>query len=62
MKIVDMHCDTLDRLLGLQEAGKPEGLRQNSGHLDLQRMRKSGYLLQNFAMFVDCIYSRKIIV
>jgi len=52
VKIVDMHCDTLDRLLSLQEAGKPEGLRQNSGHLDLQRMRKSGYLLQNFAMFV----------
>lgn len=52
MKIVDMHCDTLDRLLGLQEAGKPEGLRQNSGHLDLMRMRESGYLLQNFAMFV----------
>lgn len=52
MKIIDMHCDTLDRLLSLQEAGKPEGLRQNSGHLDLQRMQESGYLLQNFAMFV----------
>lgn len=52
MKIVDMHCDTLDRLLSLQEVGKPEGLRQNSGHLDLMRMRESGYMLQNFAMFV----------
>ena len=52
MKIVDMHCDTLDRLLSLQEAGKPESLRQNGGHLDLQRMQRSGYLLQNFAMFV----------
>ena len=47
-----MHCDTLDRLLSLQEAGNPEGLRQNSGHLDLLRMKESGYLLQNFAMFV----------
>ena len=52
MKIIDMHCDTLDRLLSLQEAGNPEGLRQNSGHLDLLRMKESGYLLQNFAMFV----------
>ena len=47
-----MHCDTLDRLLGLQEEGKPESLRRNGGHLDLQRMRESGYVLQNFAMFV----------
>lgn len=52
MKIIDMHCDTLDRILSLQEAGKPEGLRQNGGHLDLLRMKESGYLLQNFAMFV----------
>lgn len=52
MKIVDMHCDTLDRLLGLCEAEKPECLRRNSGHLDLQRMHESSYLLQNFAMFV----------
>lgn len=30
-----------------------ESLRENSGHLDLLRMRKGNYLLQNFALFVE---------
>lgn len=49
MKIIDMHCDTISRLL---ETGE-EGLYENTGHLDLNRMRESGYLLQNFALFVE---------
>lgn len=55
MRVVDMHCDTISRLLELEEAGKGEGegLRENGGHLDLQRMRQGGYLLQNFALFVQ---------
>ncbi len=53
MKIVDMHCDTIDKLLRLQEKGKPQGLCENTGHLDLHRMQCSNYLLQNFALFVD---------
>lgn len=53
MKVVDMHCDTVSRLLYLEEKGKSEGLRENSGHLDLLRMRRGGYLLQNFALFVE---------
>lgn len=52
MKIIDMHCDTISRLLDERDGGSGEGLRENKGHLDLLRMRKSGYLLQNFAMFV----------
>lgn len=53
MRIVDMHCDTVSRLLGLADTGKAESLRENSGHLDLLRMKKGGYLLQNFALFVE---------
>lgn len=53
MKIVDMHCDTISRLLELEEKGTPEGLRENTGHLDLLRMKQGGYLLQNFALFVE---------
>lgn len=53
MKTIDMHCDTVSRLLERQEAGETEGLRENSGHLDLLRMKKGGYLLQNFALFVQ---------
>lgn len=51
-KIIDMHCDTLSELLRKKEQGAPESLRQNRGHMDLLRMKESGYLVQNFAMFV----------
>lgn len=53
MKIVDMHCDTISRLFDGAEKGEPGGLRKNSFHLDLCRMKEAGYLLQNFALFVD---------
>ena len=48
MKIIDMHCDTISEL-----ADRGGELWKNSGHLDLKRMQESGYLLQNFALFVD---------
>lgn len=48
MKIIDMHCDTISEL-----ADRGGELRKNNGQLDLQRMQESGYLLQNFALFVD---------
>ena len=52
MRVIDMHCDTIDRLLSLKEEGRPEALRENGLHIDLLRMKESGYLLQNFALFV----------
>ena len=60
MKIIDMHCDTIERLYFLNKKNKTEGetkeketLRENSGHLDLLRMQENNYYLQNFALFVD---------
>lgn len=53
MKIIDMHCDTISGLLEKREAGEAAGLRRNNGHLDLERMQKAGYLLQNFALYVN---------
>ena len=53
MKVIDMHCDTIYKLLCLKDQGKPEALRRNDHHLDLLRMRDSHYMLQNFAMFVE---------
>ncbi len=53
MKIVDMHCDTISKLLKYRRAEKDGTLRCNDGHLDLLRMKKSGYILQNFALFVN---------
>lgn len=52
MQIADMHCDTISRLYDETVQGSAEGLRANRGHLDLERMKNSGYLLQNFALFV----------
>ena len=53
MKIVDMHCDTLSKLPEYRQNKNGESLRENNRHLDLIRMRRSGYLLQNFAIFVN---------
>lgn len=53
MRIVDMHCDTISALLGKKRAGEETGLRENDCHLDLHKMRKGDYLLQNFALFVN---------
>ena len=48
MRIIDMHCDTISEL-----ADRGGELLENSGQLDLKRMQESGYLVQNFALFVD---------
>ncbi len=53
MKIVDMHCDTLSEILKHRRQGETCTLRENTLHVDLERMKKSGYLLQNFAMYVN---------
>lgn len=53
MRVVDMHCDTISVLQNRREEGEAISLRENSLHVDLIRMREGGYLLQNFALFVD---------
>ncbi len=53
MYLVDMHCDTISALQKKREQGEKAQLRQNDLHVDLIRMKKSGYLVQNFALFVQ---------
>lgn len=55
MKIADMHCDTISSLWQRQKGEEKESwsLRENGGHVDLIKLKNSGYLLQNFALFVD---------
>lgn len=54
MPFVDLHCDTVARLLAARRSGLPGNLRQGTGgHVDLETLQKSGYLLQNFALFVN---------
>lgn len=53
MKVVDMHCDTISVILNENRAGKNVELRSNDLNIDIEKMKKGDYLLQNFAMFVD---------
>lgn len=53
MKIIDLHCDTISEIWNSKRNGSPQELSQNSLHVDIQKMKKSGYLLQNFAMYTD---------
>jgi len=47
MKYVDMHCDTITALMKKEN----ETLLDNSLHIDLNKLKKGDYLLQNFAIF-----------
>lgn len=54
MKVIDMHCDTIGEIF------KNDKLRYrknsfvcNDLHIDIAKLYKGGYMLQNFALFVD---------
>ncbi len=53
LNAVDMHCDTISRLLKKNHLGEEESLRVNSGHLDSKRLKQAGYRMQCFALFVN---------
>lgn len=53
MKVADMHCDTISELLHAKERGEQVSILENHLDIDLKRMQKGDYLLQNFAMFVN---------
>ena len=53
MKIIDMHCDTLSAMLNRKRQGQTYGLDQHHTQISLDWMQQSGYLLQNFAVFVN---------
>ena len=53
MKIADMHGDTIYEMLSRRRSGKEVFLKENDLHMDLQKMKKADYLLQNFALFVE---------
>lgn len=51
--IVDMHCDTLSATLSDSFAGQKADLRRQNTQINFEKMKESGYFLQNFAAFVD---------
>lgn len=54
MPFADLHCDTIAWLRHNRRRGKEMGLRDSEPmHINLKKLQKSGYLLQNFALFVN---------
>ena len=53
MKVADMHCDTIGVIYENRLLGNNLALKDNNLHLDIKKMKKADYLLQNFAMFID---------
>ena len=51
MQVVDMHCDTVVSIMNKRNNGETIGLKENSLNIDLTKMKKGNYLLQNFAIF-----------
>ena len=60
MNIIDMHCDTMYQIYERRREGKKIAVRDDANlHVTLEKMKKGGYLLQNFAAFVDLEESRE---
>ena len=48
-----MHCDTITTLYDRIQNGSSGTLHKNSLQIDVEKLQKSNYLLQNFAVFLD---------
>lgn len=51
MKVADMHCDTIAELYYDHRDGGNASILENKLHIDLKKMARGDYLLQNFALF-----------
>lgn len=52
--IIDMHCDTIYKIRQEKQKGKELHLRDSEELcINLSKMKKGKYLLQNFAMYID---------
>ncbi len=53
MFLADMHCDTISKLYYELKRGERTNLLSNHLQIDLIKLKKANYILQNFAVFVD---------
>lgn len=53
MKVIDMHCDTISELYKRRQQEEAASLRRNELHVDLEKLERGGYGLQNFALYVN---------
>lgn len=51
MKVADMHCDTIYEIYKSQKTTQNIELKSNDLNVSIEKMKKGGYLIQNFAMF-----------
>ena len=47
MKFIDLHCDTIDKLINIKEDDK---LKINSHSVDIEKLKKGNCLAQTFAL------------
>lgn len=53
MKVIDLHCDSVLALLEDEQNGKESSFLKNEHHLDIEKMQKGDWMLQNMALFTD---------
>lgn len=53
MYIADLHCDTISEIYYGLKRGEQIHLLSNHLRVDLQKLKKANYIIQNFAVFVD---------
>ena len=53
IKVADMHCDTISMIQYKRNRGEQAVLRNNDLYIDLEKLRRGGYMLQTFAIFTD---------
>ena len=51
MKFIDLHCDTISAVYQNRLKGERAQLKENTGHIDLMRLKKGECFGQNFALF-----------
>ena len=57
--IIDMHCDTISEIWKKGQEGAELHLNDNCLSVDLEKMKKGGYLCQNFALYTNMEQVRK---
>lgn len=55
MYVADMHCDTISQIYNGRKKGERTGFLSNSCKVDIRKLLAGGYILQNFAVFVDIL-------
>ena len=54
MKTLDFHCDTMEQIYSARVKGKEISLVKNELQLDCEGMQEADYILQCFALWIDC--------